>query len=1023
MLPSFSCLSLVRAGYRRVTAICSAIVLLAFFGLLSPALEAQTFVHPGIRHSKADLDTMAARVFAGQEPWNSAYDTMLAWPGFRDGMLGRSPSSLSFTAAPCPLIDVGENNMPHTGQDEALTDATAAYIHALQWYVTGNSAHAEKTIEILNAWGTTLNSFNGIGKELSGAWICSIFCEASEIVRTTYPAGAPASRWTAFDGMLRTKFWPLLQNFKPTYNGNWDALITQAIMSMGVVLNDTTYYNTGRNYFVSGAGNGSLPNYVAADGTTQESTRDQAHEQMGVLALTSSAEIAWKQGEDLYATLSNRLLLGLEGTAQRTLAGSGSTLPGWDIAYNHYHNRRSLATPQMQTLLNSSRHLGASWSRNTVGLWPLLMFRDLGNPALPAIPTVPSALTATSVGSTQINLNWNHSTRATRYNLKRATTSGGPYTTIAAGLTSGDSYSSGSLASNTTYYYVVSAVNASGESANSAQVSAKTMGAGAPPAPPSRITLTPDDTQMILTWPASPEATGYNVKRGPLGGPYTTIASNVTATNYAATGLSNGITYYFVVSSVNGATEGPDSIQSSATMPTFVDNADTSGVTLTPAGGWTASTTTPGYYRTNYLQDGNTGATGGRSVRFTPTITTAANYQLFLRWSAASNRATLVPVDIVCATGTVPWSVNQQEDNGTWMPQGIYSFNTGSGGSVLVRNDGANGYVTADAAKFVRIMPALPAAPAGLTATAASSSTINLSWTASPGATSYTIGRGTANGGPYTTIATGVTGTTTTSGGLAGGTAYYYVVSGANSGNQGVASAPAAATTLPAPPAAPTGVTAMAGNARILLDWGAVTGATGYQVKRATVSGGPYTLVSSPTTSDYIDTGLTNGTTYYYVILATNTAGSSGNSAQVSAKAQAVTVIKDNADAAGVTKVGAWTNSTLDTGYYGSNYCHDGNSGSTGGKKVTFVPTIPVTGNYEVYGRWTAAANRGNNVPYDMNHSGGTTVVTANQRTLGSQWVLLGTYVFNAGTAGSVAIRDDAANGFVIADAVQFILK
>lgn len=1001
---------------------CLGALLFLFVAALVPTSRAQAFTHPGVRHSRGDLELMNARVFANQEPWASAYDTMLAWPGFRDGMLGRTPSSLSFPPAPRPLIDVGENNMPHTGQDEGLTDATAAYIHALQWYVTGNPAHAEKTIEILNAWGNTLTTFNGIGKELTGAWLCSMFCEASEIVRSTYPAGAPATRWTAFDNMLRTKFWPLLQNFKPSYNGNWDALITEAIMSMGVVLNDRTIFNTGRDYFISGAGNGSLPNYVFADGTTQESTRDQAHEQMGVLALVSSAEIAWKQGENLYATLSNRLFLGLEGTAQRTLAGSGDVLPGWNIAYNHYHNRVGLATPQMFAILGSSRHDGASWSRNTVGMWPLLLFRTLYDPAIPATPPAPTGFTATSAGSTQINLSWNHSSGATRYNVKRATASGGPYTTIVTGLTSGDTFSSGGLAANTTYYHVVSAVNFGGESANSAPASAKTLTAGAPPAPPTGLTLVPDDTQMFLAWSPSTEATSYNVKRATAaGGPYTTVATGVTGSGYTSTGLTNGLAYYYVVSSVKNAVEGANSLEAGATLPVFVDNADLTGVTTT--GVWTSSTGTPGYYRTNYLHDGNTGTAGGKSVRFTPTLTTADDYKVYLRWSAASNRANLVPVDIVHAAGTTAWTVNQMEDNGLWVLLGTFAFNTGTGGSVLLRNDGANSYVTADAVKFVRVMPAPPAPPTGLSATAISTSSINLAWTATAGATSYTVGRSTVNGGPYTTIATGVTGTTLTSGSLASSTTYYYVVSSVSSSGQGATSAPASATTLAAIPPAPTGVTAMAGNGRILLDWTDTSGATSYQVKRATVSGGPYTVVASPATSDCINTGLTNNTTYYYVIVAVNSAGSSGNSAQVSATAQAITLIKDNTDASGVTKVGTWTNSTNDTGYYGTNYTHDGNTGATGGKKVTYVPTITVTGNYAVYGRWTSASNRGNNVPYDINHALGTTPVTANQRTNGGTWFLLGTFQFNAGTSGNVVIRNDGANGYVIADAVQLILQ
>ena len=85
------------------------------------------------------------------------------------------------------------------------------------------------------------------------------------------------------------------------------------------------------------------------------------------------------------------------------------------------------------------------------------------------------------------------------------------------------------------------------------------------------------------------------------------------------------------------------------------------------------------------------------------------------------------------------------------------------------------------------------------------------------------------------------------------------------------------------PPSAPTGLTATAGNAQVSLSWTASSGATSYNVKRATVSGGSYTTVASPTTTSYANTGLTNGTTYYYVVSAVNGAGESANSSQVSA--------------------------------------------------------------------------------------------------------------------------------------------
>jgi predicted carbohydrate-binding protein with CBM5 and CBM33 domain len=91
-------------------------------------------------------------------------------------------------------------------------------------------------------------------------------------------------------------------------------------------------------------------------------------------------------------------------------------------------------------------------------------------------------------------------------------------------------------------------------------------------------------------------------------------------------------------------------------------------------------------------------------------------------------------------------------------------------------------------------------------------------------------------------------------------------------------------------PPAPTGLTAAAGNAQVQLAWNAAAGATSYNVKRSTTNGGPYSNVATGVTAtSYTNTGLTNGTTYYYVVTAVNAGGESPVSNQASATPQAQT--------------------------------------------------------------------------------------------------------------------------------------
>lgn len=176
-----------------------------------------------------------------------------------------------------------------------------------------------------------------------------------------------------------------------------------------------------------------------------------------------------------------------------------------------------------------------------------------------------------------------------------------------------------------------------------------------------------------------------------------------------------------------------------------------------------------------------------------------------------------------------------------------------------------------------------PPAPAGLTATPVSSSQINLSWTASPTARSYNVKRAGVSGGPYTTIASGVTGTDYSDNSLAPGASYFYVVSAVNVRGESADSAEASATTVPGPSAVPTGLTAVAGYSQVTLNWNPSLGATSYNVKRSTTSGGPYTTIASPADSAFTDASVVNYTTYYYVVSAVNSYAESGNSSEVRA--------------------------------------------------------------------------------------------------------------------------------------------
>jgi len=354
-----------------------------------------------------------------------------------------------------------------------------------------------------------------------------------------------------------------------------------------------------------------------------------------------------------------------------------------------------------------------------------------------------------------------------------------------------------------------------------------------------------------------------------------------------------------------------------------------------------------------YTSGGGKGGGGGSNAPATPAGLTAsaANAQVNLTWSASTGasayyvkRSTTTggPYTQIAAPTATSYADNTVT-NGTKYYYVVSAYNTYG--------------LSANSAEVsaTPIAPP-PPAPANLAANAANAQ-VSLSWNASAGATSYHVKRGTTTGGPYTQISAPSTNSFTDTG-LTNGTTYYYVVSALNAAGESANSSQASATpTAPAtPPATPTGLQATAGNAQVILGWTASAGATSYHVKRSTTTGGPYTQVAAPTAASDTDTGLTNGTTYYYVVSALNSAGESANSSEVSAKPAAAT--------ANVTvTVNPAVTHAISPYIYGINF-HSG---------VTAVPPL-LTFDRDGGNRWTAynwennASNAGSDYLYESDN-------------------------------------------------------
>jgi hypothetical protein len=131
-----------------------------------------------------------------------------------------------------------------------------------------------------------------------------------------------------------------------------------------------------------------------------------------------------------------------------------------------------------------------------------------------------------------------------------------------------------------------------------------------------------------------------------------------------------------------------------------VDNALSRGVTVT--GDWVYGDEVPGFYGHDYVQDGNTGK-GTKRFQFTARMPRTGAYIVSMRWTASRNRASNVPVDILYAGGTTTVRVDQRSRGGEWVPLGAFTFQANQPVSVVVRTDGTDGYVVADAVRFAAV--------------------------------------------------------------------------------------------------------------------------------------------------------------------------------------------------------------------------------------------------------------------------------------------------------------------------------
>ena len=482
-------------------------------------------------------------------------------------------------------------------------------------------------------------------------------------------------------------------------------------------------------------------------------------------------------------------------------------------------------------------------------------------------PSVPQGLSASAASSSQINLSWAVSTDNIGVSGYRIYRNGSQIATTAA-----TSFQNSGLSPSTAYSYAVAAYDAAGNvSSQSSAASATTAAVPdvTPPSVPQGLTATAaSSSQINLNWTASTDnvaVSGYRIYRNGV------ELTATPATSFQDTGRSPSTAYSYTVSAYDAAgnLSSRSSAASAATpsadqVPKGYHESSDCGASL----GWACDPD-------NYAQ----------SLQVYLYADGPAGQGIFLGSETAS-AAREAAVGAECGGHTAhgftfptPASVKDGASHTLY----AYAINLNAGGNPLLT--GSPKTITCAAPGDV----ASPSIPQGLAATAASSSQINLSWTASTDNVAVSGYRIYRNGSQIATTAA----TSFQSIGLSSSTIYSYTVSAYDAaGNVSAQSSAVSAATDAAAdatvPSVPQGLTATAASSsQINLSWTASTdnvAVSGYRIYRNGL------LIDSTASTSFQDTGRSPSTVYTYTVAAYDVAGNvSAQSSSASAGTPAST--------------------------------------------------------------------------------------------------------------------------------------
>jgi hypothetical protein len=342
--------------------------------------SAQSMKHPGVLVSRQQLDFVKRQVKAKSDPIYSQFQKAVASPyAAADYKLLGPPDT--------GIIDCGAYSRPDHGCHAEDTDASAAYLQAVLWWITRDHRYAANAIRIMNTYSRNVKGYTNANTHLQAAWSAEMWPRAAEIIRHSR-AGWKRSDVQAFSDMLTKINLPLIREGAPHNVGNWQLSSIEGMMGIAVFTDDRALLTYAENmwrlrvpaYFYNARIDGDHPVVVkpgpregwfgqttydeTMNGVAAETCRDLGHTGYAISATMATAETAHIQGDKLYEEEEQRLIGALEfhahlllkkGPLPPTLCG-GSIRYGegytFGIGYNEFHNRLGQPLPETREWLD-----------------------------------------------------------------------------------------------------------------------------------------------------------------------------------------------------------------------------------------------------------------------------------------------------------------------------------------------------------------------------------------------------------------------------------------------------------------------------------------------------------------------------------------------------------------------------------------------------------------------------------------------------------------------------------------------